>query len=86
MTCGARDITPTQPSPIEGEGSQTMLAIGATSRRRVVFIECRAKALPLDGGGLGGGDAAKLSATAVAALPDQPGLAAANVNLLGSLN
>src|SRR5882672_1432373 len=36
-TCGARDITPSQPSPIEGEGSRMRLPIGAAARRRAVI-------------------------------------------------
>jgi hypothetical protein len=35
----------------------------------MVFIERRAKALPLDGGGLGGGDAAQRTAIAARAPP-----------------
>jgi hypothetical protein len=34
------------------------LAIGEAARRRVFFVEC-AKALPLEGEGLGGGDSAQ---------------------------
>src|SRR5260370_42064663 len=66
----ARETSPHPTLPHRGGG----LADDACDRRssaqtRVVFIACRAKARPLDGGGLGGGDAAQRTAIAAGAPP-----------------
>src|SRR5207249_2486735 len=54
---------PTLP-PSRGRASEEDPDRRRSPYAHAVFIECRAKALPLDGGGLGGGDAAQLTAIA----------------------
>ena len=75
-TCAARSITPSQPSPIEGEGSKERRDASLRERRsqpgeaftgslRQLFLLRRLfigrqRPSPMMGKGLGGGDAAQL--------------------------
>jgi hypothetical protein len=89
-TCAARSITPSQPSPIEGEGSKERRDASVNDNNSQArpspghYASCfcyegcsSGEALPLQGGGLGGGDAAQLAGDrqmhAVAATSDHVG-------------